>query len=46
MPVDAEVDNAATLLSVPDKAVDRESTPLCAVLMPVEAEVDSTATVL
>jgi hypothetical protein len=46
MPVEVEVDSEATLLFVVLKPVDREVTPLCAVLMPVEVEVDSEATLL
>jgi len=44
--VETEVDSDVTLLLVVLSPLDRDVTPLCAVMMPVEAEVDSEVTLL
>ncbi|WP_423761184.1 hypothetical protein [Burkholderia sp. NLJ2] len=44
--VDSWVDSAPRVLLVVARPVDREVTPLCAVLMPAAAEVDRLATLL
>ncbi len=46
MPEDAEVESEPTLLFVVDRPVDKEPTPLWAVLMPEDAEAESEPTLL
>ncbi len=46
IPLEAEVESNETLLLVVDRPVDKEPTPLWAVLMPEDAEVESEETLL
>ena len=46
IPEDAEVEREETLLFVVDRPVDKEPTPLWAVLMPEDAEAESEPTLL